>query len=100
MADTKGSEYFFASASIYLTMLAYELVKDRHIDASFWTDKPDSHILPSFQRIFTEVFRMFNEFWESAQDKSMMQFNMNLIAFSNKVKSTLVKEINVRIRND
>lgn len=29
-----------------------------------------------------------------------MQFNMNLIAFSNKIKSTLVRDINVRIRDD
>lgn len=100
VADTKGTDYFFASASIYLTMLTYELVKDRHIDASFWVDKPDTQILPSFQSIFTEIFRKFNDFWEQAQDKSMMQFNMNLIAFSNKVKSTLIREINARIRDD
>lgn len=44
-------------------MLTYELVKDRHIDATFWVEKSDTHIIPAFQRIYSEVFRKFNEFW-------------------------------------
>ena len=88
-ADTPSTEYFFASASIFMTMLACELCRDFTVHPKYWMGAeewkfPDWEA--PFQRVFSTVWGDFVLFWEGREDKSMMQFNQTLLAFSRTIR--------------
>lgn len=97
VADTKGTDYFFASCSIYLTMLTFEIVKEGLVEPKYWYEKTDDTYLQAFQKIYDIVFEQFSSYWLQVADKSFMQFNLNLIAFSKLVKKQEYHKINQRL---
>ena len=82
VADSQGTDYFFASASLFMTMLAVELLKSSEISPFFWVTEDGESVVQLFQCLFEEVWHQFVEFWNDVADKSMMQFNTNLNPFS------------------
>jgi hypothetical protein len=54
-------------------------------------------IIGLFQALFEEVWWEFGVFWLEVKDKSMMQFNMNLLEFSRTVKANRAWQISQRL---
>ena len=86
IADTKETEYFFASASLFLTMLSVELLKGGQILSYYWVPREGEEVETMFQSMFEAVWSEFAAHWLVAPDKSMMQFNSTLLDFSRKLK--------------
>jgi ELMO domain-containing protein len=57
VADTPGTDYFFASASLFLTMLSVELLKGVQITPYYWVPRAGEGVEWLFQQLFEEVFR-------------------------------------------
>ena len=56
VADTPGTDYFFASASLFLTMLSVELLKEGSISLSYWISDAPGSALNLFQGLFEEIW--------------------------------------------
>jgi hypothetical protein len=53
-----------------------------------------------FQLVFEAVGGEFAAFWGGVGDKSMMQFNVNLLGFARLARGGLLLKINERIRRN
>jgi hypothetical protein len=67
------------------------------ISPSYWVLTPTETITSKFQKLFHQIFVEFAKFWSGVGDKSMMQFNINLLEFSKQVKSRIISDIKAEI---
>lgn len=76
-----------------MTMLAIELLQGLYIPGEYWVPRRGETVLFLFQNLFESVWRQFALFWNMVADKSMMQFNQNLLEFARQVKTFRVRDI-------
>jgi hypothetical protein len=63
VATDPKTEYFFCSAGLFLTMLAFDLLKKRKIRYEYWVHDTEEQLLTNFQNVYEMLFREFNKFW-------------------------------------